>query len=61
MRKSTLGEGNSGWWDRAVGYEVYIRSFADSNGDGIGDLQGLASKLEYLAWLGVDLVCRRVM
>ena len=47
MRKSTLGEGNSGWWDRAVGYEVYIRSFADSNGDGIGDLQGLASKLEY--------------
>ena len=56
MRKSTLGEGNSGWWDGAIGYEVYIRSFADSNGDGIGDLQGLVSKLYYLAWLGVDLV-----
>ena len=35
---------------------MYIRSFADSNGDGIGDLQGLVSKLDYLAWLGVDLV-----
>lgn len=44
------------WWDDAVGYEVYIRSFADSNGDGIGDLDGLASRLEHLAWLGVDIL-----
>ena len=56
MSKFTFNEGNSGWWDGALGYEVYIRSFADSDGDGIGDLQGLASKLDYLAWLGVDLV-----
>ena len=56
MSKFTFNEGNSGWWDGAIGYEVYIRSFADSNGDGIGDLQGLISKLDYLAWLGVDLV-----
>ena len=56
MNKFTLGKDNSGWWDGAIGYEVYLRSFADSNADGIGDLQGLVSKLDYLAWLGVDLV-----
>ena len=44
------------WWKNAVGYEVYIRSFADSNGDGIGDFPGLTSRLEHLAWLGVDAV-----
>ena len=44
------------WWAGAVGYEVYLRSFADRNGDGIGDLAGLLSRLEYLAWLGIDLV-----
>ena len=44
------------WWDHEVGYEVYIRSFADGNGDGVGDLPGLTSKLEYLAWLGVGIV-----
>jgi len=44
------------WWHGAVGYEVYIRSFADSNGDGIGDLPGVITKLDYLKWLGVDIV-----
>jgi alpha-glucosidase len=44
------------WWDGAVGYEVYIRSFADSDGDGIGDLPGIRSRLPYLADLGVDIV-----
>ncbi len=44
------------WWDHAVGYEVYIRSFADGNGDGVGDFIGLKDKLEHLAWLGVDIV-----
>ena len=43
------------WWRDAVGYEVYIRSFADSNGDGIGDLRGLLNRLDHLAWLGVDI------
>ena len=42
------------WWDRAVVYQVYPRSYADSNADGIGDLRGLISKLDYLEWLGVD-------
>ncbi|MEI6700649.1 MAG: alpha-amylase family glycosyl hydrolase [Actinomycetota bacterium] len=42
------------WWREAVTYQIYPRSFADSNGDGIGDLQGILDRLEYLEWLGVD-------
>ena len=42
------------WYRRAVFYEVMVRSFVDSNGDGSGDLQGLVSKLDYLQWLGID-------
>jgi alpha-glucosidase len=42
------------WWEHAVVYEVYIRSFADGDGDGIGDLIGLRDRLPYLAELGVD-------
>ena len=42
------------WYRRAVFYEVMVRSFYDSNGDGSGDLSGLISKLDYLQWLGVD-------
>jgi len=42
------------WWRRAVIYQVYPRSFQDSNTDGVGDLPGLLQRLEYLAWLGVD-------
>ncbi|MFC4112483.1 maltose alpha-D-glucosyltransferase [Nonomuraea zeae] len=42
------------WYKRAVFYEVLIRGFADSNGDGTGDIRGLISKLDYLQWLGVD-------
>ena len=42
------------WWRQAVLYQVYVRSFADSNGDGVGDLRGLIGKLDYLEWLGVD-------
>jgi alpha-glucosidase len=44
------------WWKHAVFYEIYPRSFADSNGDGIGDLNGIASKLDYLKDLGVDAI-----
>ncbi|HUI85490.1 MAG TPA: alpha-glucosidase [Candidatus Binatia bacterium] len=44
------------WWQNAVFYEIYPRSFADSNNDGIGDLNGIASKLDYLKQLGVDAV-----
>ncbi len=42
------------WFKRAVFYEVLVRAFADSNGDGTGDLRGLAGRLDYLQWLGVD-------
>ncbi len=44
------------WWSRAVFYQVYPRSFADSNGDGIGDLDGLTARLDYLVQLGVDAI-----
>jgi alpha-glucosidase len=44
------------WWRDAVVYQVYLRSFADSNGDGVGDLDGLRSRLPYLADLGVDAI-----
>jgi alpha-glucosidase len=44
------------WWRDGVIYQIYVRSFADSNGDGHGDLPGIRSKLDYLEWLGVDAV-----
>jgi alpha-glucosidase len=42
------------WWQRGIIYHIYPRSFMDSNGDGVGDLPGIISKLDYLQWLGVD-------
>src|SRR5579862_4767426 len=44
------------WWQHAVFYEIYPRSFADSNNDGVGDLNGITSKLDYLKELGVDAI-----
>jgi len=44
------------WWHSAVAYQIYPRSFADSNGDGIGDLKGILTHLDYLAMLGVDVI-----
>jgi alpha-glucosidase len=44
------------WWRNAVIYEIYPRSFQDSNGDGIGDLNGIASRLDYLKTLGIDAI-----
>jgi alpha-glucosidase len=44
------------WWQSGVIYQVYPRSFKDSNGDGIGDVKGIATKLPYLKWLGVDAI-----
>ena len=45
-----------GWWRTAVIYEIYPRSFADGNNDGVGDIAGMRSKLPYLAELGVDAI-----
>ena len=42
------------WWQKAVLYQVYVRSFADSNGDGVGDLRGVIDRLDYFSWLGID-------
>ena len=44
------------WWERGIIYQIYPRSFKDTNGDGIGDLRGIHSKLDYLQWLGVDAI-----
>ncbi len=44
------------WWREAVCYEIYVRSFADANGDGLGDLPGIAERLPYLRDLGVDAI-----
>lgn len=47
---------NEKWWKNAVVYQIYPRSFKDSNGDGIGDLQGIYEKLDYLAELGINVI-----
>ncbi len=55
-RKAPVDADGHPWWKHAVFYEVYPRSFMDSNNDGIGDLNGIASKMDYLKWLGVDAI-----
>lgn len=55
QQKPVDAEGHP-WWQHAVFYEIYPRSFADSNNDGVGDLSGIASKLDYLKELGVDAI-----
>jgi oligo-1,6-glucosidase/glucan 1,6-alpha-glucosidase len=47
---------NRKWWHRSVVYQIYPRSFYDSNGDGIGDLRGIIEKLDYLSELGIDVI-----
>ena len=44
------------WWKHAVVYEIYVRSFQDSDGDGIGDINGITQRLDYLSDLGVDAI-----
>lgn len=47
---------NSPWWKERVFYQIYPRSFQDSNADGIGDIQGIISRLDYLKWLGIGAI-----
>lgn len=49
-----IGKDDAPWWKRTTVYHIYPRSFADANGDGIGDLQGIIGKLDYLSELGVE-------
>jgi alpha-glucosidase len=49
-------ESEQNWWRNAVIYEIYPRSFQDSNGDGIGDLNGITQRLDYLQKLGIDAI-----
>ncbi|WP_040950546.1 glycoside hydrolase family 13 protein [Gorillibacterium massiliense] len=51
-----MNQQESKWWQGSVVYQIYPRSFMDSNGDGIGDLRGIISKLDYLKILGVDVI-----
>ena len=51
-----LPRGERKWWRDAVTYQVYIRSFADANGDGKGDVEGIRSRLPYLKKLGIDAI-----
>ena len=44
------------WWRRGVIYQIYPRSFQDSNGDGVGDLKGLSQRLDHLVRLGIDAI-----
>jgi alpha-glucosidase len=48
------GAASNAWWHEGVLYQIYVRSFADSNGDGVGDLTGLIDRLDHLEWLGID-------
>lgn len=56
MHRSTSDAKEQTWWKEAVVYQIYPRSFKDSDGDGIGDLKGIISKIDYIKSLGVDVV-----
>lgn len=56
MKFDIIPTNNAKWWKEAVVYQIYPRSFKDSDGDGIGDLKGIISKLDYLESLGIDAV-----
>ena len=55
-RRTPSAELSAPWWKGGVVYQIYPRSFADTNGDGVGDLEGIRRHLDHLAWLGVDAI-----
>ena len=44
------------WWKEAVGYQIYLKSFFDTNGDGVGDIKGVTEKLDYIKNLGANFI-----
>src|ERR1700737_3607385 len=55
--EQTHSKAQEPWWKHAVIYEIYARSFQDSNGDGVGDINGITSRLDYLRDLGIEPIC----
>jgi len=51
-----MSKENGPWWESAVVYQIYPRSFADTSGSGVGDLRGVIGRMEHLAWLGIDAI-----
>ncbi len=60
MTTEAIKKSHKDWWHHSVVYQIYPRSFFDSNGDGIGDLHGITMKLDYLKKLGVDIIWLRL-
>ena len=56
LQAGPSADSHDAWWKEAVVYQIYPRSFMDSDGDGIGDLQGIVSRLDYVKNLGVDVI-----
>ena len=56
MAENTLRDQKQPWWKDAVVYQIYPKSFQDSDGDGVGDIRGIISRLDYLQELGIDAV-----
>ena len=56
LQAEPSADSHNAWWKEAVVYQIYPRSFMDSDGDGIGDLQGIVSRLDYVKNLGVDVI-----
>jgi alpha-glucosidase len=56
MTSASMDKAQAPWWHDAIIYQVYPRSYLDTNGDGVGDLPGITAKLDYIAGLGVDIV-----
>ena len=56
MKSKVVDRSKREWWRDSVTYQIYIRSFADGNGDGKGDIPGIISKLPYLQKLGIDAI-----
>ena len=54
MARMILDKSKRGWWESAVFYQIYPKSFQDTDGDGVGDLRGIISRLDYLEYLGID-------